>query len=144
MKLRHATRRELDREARGDAASWSSAACRRLLELIDHQTHRVLVAEEEGQVRAVLGISMDRADGESARTATIVELVVDPCHAQGGLGSLLLRFAENVALVDGCCRIKVDSRITGRGDAHCRPSPGRASPAEDQVFKLLRPLPAEC
>lgn len=144
MKLRHATRRELEQESPCGGARWSSAACRHLLELVDEETSRVLVAEEDGQLQAVLGLTMDRTGGEGERTATIVELVVDPRHAGRGLRSLLVRFAEDIAFIEGCCRIDVDPGIGDWGGGRSRPSRDDAGPSGDGGFKSLRNLHACC
>jgi GNAT superfamily N-acetyltransferase len=144
MKLRHATRHELEAEARCGGARWSSAACCHLLELVEEETSRVLVADDEGGLRAVLGLAMDRPGDSGERTATIVELAVDPTHAQQGLGSLLVRFAEDIALIEGCSRIEVDPQIEGWDDGDCWPSLGYAGPAGNGVFKALRRLHACC
>lgn len=144
MKLRHATRDDLEGEAHCGGARWSSEACRRLLELVDEECSRVLIAEEEGRMRAILGFTMDRAGGGGERTARIVEVVVDPHHSQRAIGSLLVRFAEGIALIEGCCRVEVDPRIEGWGDGRCWPSLGYAGPAGDWIYKPLRHLHAGC
>jgi ribosomal protein S18 acetylase RimI-like enzyme len=144
MRLRHATRHELETEARCGGARWSSAAVHRLLELVDDKTGRVLVADDDGGLRAVLGLAMDPAGDGGERTATIVELAVDPTHAQRGLGSLLVRFAEDIAFIEGCSRIEVDPHIEGWDDGECWPSLGYAGPAGAGVFKALRHLHACC
>ena len=144
MRVRHATRDELERETRSAGGGWSTAVCRRLLRLVGEESSRVLVAEENGHLRAVLGLRMDRAGGAGPRTARIVELALDPRQSQRGIGSLLVRFAEDIAFIEGCSRVDVDSSIEGWGDGECWPSLGYSGPAECGMFKSLRRLHAGC
>lgn len=138
MKIRHATHRELVREARRGTLTWSSAVCRRLLELIDDPLCRVLVAVEDGRCRAFLGLTMDRDRDADERRARIVELEVDPVHSRRGIGSRLVRFAERIALIEGCRRVDVDPRIEAWGDGRCWPSLGYGSWKEIGTWKPIR------
>lgn len=144
MRLRHATPEELTREARRGGARWSAAVCRRLLALAADASSRVLVAEEEGRLRAVLGLAMDRCHDGGERRARIVELAVDPAHSQRDIGSRLVRFAEGIALIEGCRRVEVDPRIQAWGDGRCWPSLGYAAPAGLGIFKPLGRRAAGC
>lgn len=139
MKLRHAHREELFREARrGGEPHWTSEVCRRLLALVDDPASRVLVADEDGRMLAVLGVTMDRRGAEAERRARIVEVEVDPARSHEGIGSRLVRFAEGIALIEGCLRVDVDPTVERWGGGRCWPSLGYRAPDHRSTFKSLR------
>ena len=138
VKIRHTDLHELDsRRARTDFA-WLRAACARLRSLPDHPSVRILIAEEDGQTRAVLGLRMFwGANGRLAK-AIICVLVVDPEHNRRGIGSRLVRFAEGIARINGCARVDVVRDLEGWGEGTCWMGLGYDDPGEG-LRKELRP-----
>lgn len=136
MKIRQAARHELDIECRMLDQPWFDAVSERLRDLPQHPFSRLLIAEEDGQPRAVLGLRLHWAgDGLLAR-AIISVLGVDPKHSRRGIGSRLIRFAEGIARIHGCRQVDVAPDLEGWRDGRCWSGLGYDSPGEG-LFKVL-------
>ena len=138
MKIRHTDLHELKRFGAGTRRSWLEAACARLRSLPDHPSSRFLVAEEDGQVRAVLGLRLYWGANSRLDKAIICVLVVDPEHNRHGIGSRLVRFAEGIARVHGCTRVDVVSDLDSWGEGGCWIGLGYDDPGAG-LRKVLRP-----
>ena len=137
MQIRHATPCELDRADDGRQPRWLETACTRLRRLASPPHGRVLVAEEDGETRAVLGLRMSWGANGRLVKATICILSVDPNHTGRGIGSRLVRFAEGIARIHGCDRVDVTPDLETWGDGHCWPSLGYSDPGPG-LHKVLR------
>jgi GNAT superfamily N-acetyltransferase len=100
------------------------AACASLQSLPDHPSVRILVAEEDGWTRAVLGLRMFWGANGRLVKAIICVLVVDPGHNRRGIGSRLVRFAEGIARIHGCTLVDVAPDLEGWEDGRCWPGLG--------------------
>ena len=117
--MRHATEFEIDASVAGTGAEWMRGACARLRKLVRDGWCRVLVAEENCEWIAVLGLALHPSeDGRPAR-ATICELAVHPDHTARGVGSRLVRFAEGIARIRGCVHVEVAPGLENWGDGCC-------------------------
>ncbi len=128
MRIRHATDHEFDRAAAGMDGGWLGAACVRLRRLVEDQWCRVLVAEEHGELIAVLGLVLHPPGSGRSTTATIRELRVHPYHLHRGIGSRLVRFAEGIARINGCRKVEVPHDLVAWGDGRCWPGLGYEDP----------------
>jgi GNAT superfamily N-acetyltransferase len=136
MKIRQAARHELEIECRMLDQPWFDAVCERLRDLPHHPFSRLLIAEEDGQPRALLGLRLHwSGDGRLVR-ATISVLEVDPKHNGRGIGSRLIRFAEGIARINGCRQVDVAPDLEGWSDGRCWSGLGYDSPGEG-FFKVL-------
>ncbi len=119
MRIREITCSELGSTTGSKRPSWIESACELLENLPDHPGRRVLVAEEDGQPRALLGLKLHWSmDGRLAR-AIICVLRVDPRHNRRGIGSRLVRFAEGIARIHGCTRVDVAPGLERWCEGHC-------------------------
>jgi GNAT superfamily N-acetyltransferase len=107
MKIRQLARHELRAELARPDQPWLQALRLRLRDLPPHPHSRVLMAEEDGQPCALLGLRMYWDGGGRLRRVTIALLGVDPAHNRRGIGSRLVRFAEGIARINGCTRVDV-------------------------------------
>ncbi len=138
MKIRHTDLHDLVTCGSGAHQSWLEAACVRLRSLPDHPSVRILVAEEDGQTRAVLGLRLFwGANGRLAK-AIICVLVIDPEHDRRGIGSRLIRFAEGIARIHGFTRVDVVPDLEGWGEGRCWLGLGYDDPGAG-LRKVLRP-----
>jgi len=119
MKIRHTDLHELNRSYVGTRRSWLEAACARLGSLPDRSSSRILVAEEDGQVRAVLGLRLYWGAIGRLDRAIICVLMIDPEHNRRGIGSRLIRFAEGIVRVHGCTRVDVVPDLESWGEGRC-------------------------
>lgn len=119
MRVRHATLDDLRGSSRGPRPVWLAKAIRDLTGTADVHSSRVLVAEEDGRLRAVLGLRMERGCGGGIERAVVEVLTVDPEHFGRGIGSLLVRFAEGIARIHGCGRVDVANGLEGWGKGRC-------------------------
>lgn len=119
MRIRHTDLHGLKEAGLGAREPWLMAACARLRMLPGHSSSRILVAEEDGRTRAVLGLRLDWGANGRLDSATICVLAVDPEHVGRGIGSRLVRFAEGIARVHGCSRVDVMPGLEGWGQGHC-------------------------
>ena len=119
MKIRHSDPHELKEIVSGTRRSWLETAYARLRSLPDSSSSRILVDEEDGQARAVLGMRMYWGANGGLAKAIICVLVIDPCHDGRGIGSRLVRFAEGIARVHGCMRVDVVPDLKGWGEGRC-------------------------
>jgi len=140
MNIRQATSAELEAERRIVDRPWFEAVCERLRELPHPPFRRVLVAEEEGQPRAVLGLSLQWVGEGRLGRARICALGVEPERSRRGVGSLLVRFAEGIARVHGCHTVEVATHLEGWGDGRCWPGLGY-HPDDESLAKELRTAP---
>ena len=113
MRIRHTDLHGLAKAGFGAQTTWLMAACARLRRLPGHPSSRILVAEENGRTRAVLGLRLDWGANGRLDNATICVLSVDPEHDRRGIGSRLVRFAEGIARVHGCSRVDVMPGLEG-------------------------------
>ena len=138
MRIRHTDLQELKRSGAGKRRGWLAAACARLQSLPDHPSSRLLVAEEDGQARAALGLQLYwGANGRLVKTVICV-LVVDPEHNRRGIGARLVRFAEGIARVHGCNRVDVLPDLEKWGEGRCWQGLGYDDPGMG-LRKELRP-----
>ena len=138
MKIRHTDLHELETCAAGTRLSWLRAACVRLRSLPDRPSVRVLIVEEDGQTRAVLGLRMFWGANGNLVKAIICVLVVDPEHNRHGIGSRLVRFAEGIARIHGCTRVDVVPDLEDWGKGLCWVGLGYDDPGAG-LHKVLRP-----
>ena len=138
MRIRHTDLHELEASGAGRRRSWLGAAFARLRSLPDHPSSRFLVAEEEGQARAVLGLRLFWGANGRLDKAIIGVLVVDPEHNRRGIGSRLVRFAEGIARVHGCARVDVGPDLESWGGGLCWLGLGYDDPGAG-LRKMLRP-----
>ena len=129
MHIRQIDRSELNKLASDSCRQWLAAALQWIADLPDHPHGRILVALEEGQVRAVLGLELSIDLDERSRTAVIRGLTVSPEHGRRGIGSRLVRFAEGIAHVNGCPDMYVVPELVAWGDGRCWPSLGYGDPS---------------
>lgn len=119
MHIRQLHRRELETLLRELNRRWLEASAPGLLELPEFPDGRVLVADEDGEPRALLGLRFDAGCGERSRRAVISVLVVDPVHAHRGIASLLVRFAEGIVRLHGGSRLSVEPHLEGWCEGRC-------------------------
>jgi GNAT superfamily N-acetyltransferase len=119
MKIRQLARHELRVELSRPDRPWLQALCLRLRDLPPHPHSRVLIAEEDGQPRALLGMKLYWGGGGRLRRVTISVLGVDPEHNRRGIGSRLVRFAEGIARIHGCSRVDVAPDVEGWEGGRC-------------------------
>jgi len=136
MRIQQIDRTELEPQVSGSRRSWLAAALGRLLELPGHPQSRFLIAVEDGQPLAVLGLELERAIDGRLERAVIRVLEVDPEHDRRGIGSLLVRFAEGIARINGCDRVHVASGLEQWGGGQCWLSLGY----DDPGFGLSRDI----
>jgi len=126
MPIRHATNLDFAHAEKG--AHWLGAACDRLRLLLQNGLCRVLVAEENRKLTAVLVLVLNRPNGRHSGIATIRELRVHPDHDNRGIGSRLVRFAEGIARINGCWKVEVPPGLAGWGRGRCWPGLGYSEP----------------
>lgn len=119
MRIRHTDLHGLAEAGSGAQTPWLMAACARLRRLPGHPSSRILVAEEDGRTRAVLGLRLNWGANGRLNDATICVLAVDPEHGRRGIGARLVRFAEGIARVHGCSRVEVMPGLEGWGEGRC-------------------------
>ena len=136
MKIRQLARHELRAEYSRPDLTWLQALCLRLRDLPPHPHSRVLIAEEGGNPRALLGLRLYWDGGGSLRRVTIAVLGVDPEHNRQGIGSRLVRFAEGIARINGCSRVDVAPDVEGWADGRCWPGLGYDG-TDDGLQKVL-------
>lgn len=138
MKIRHTDLHELRESIAGTRRSWLESAWECLRSLPDQASSRFLVAEESGQVRAVLGLRLFWGANGNLAKAVISVLEVDPEHDRRGIGARLVRFAEGIARVHGCTRVDVVPDLEKWGEGHCWLGLGYDDPGAG-LRKELRP-----
>jgi len=138
MKIRHTDLHELKTSGAGTRRSWLEEACARLRSWPDHPSSRLLVAEEDEQARAVLGLRLYWGANGRLDRAIICVLVVDPAYNRRGIGSRLVRFAEGIARVHGCTRVDVVPDLESWGGGRCWLGLGYDDPGAG-LRKVLRP-----
>jgi len=138
MKIRHTDLRDLETCGSRARQPWLESACVRLRSLPDPPSVRILVAEEEGQTLAVLGLQLFWGANGRLDKAIIGVLVVDPEHNRHGIGSRLVRFAEGIARVHGCARVEVEPGLENWGGGLCWSGLGYDDPGAG-LRKVLRP-----
>jgi len=105
MRIQHIHRSELARPASKQRRPWLEATLDRLLELPGYPRNRILVAAEGELVHAVLGLELTWTTDGRLECATIRVLEIDPDHFDRGIGSRLVRVAEDIAHINGCDRV---------------------------------------
>jgi ribosomal protein S18 acetylase RimI-like enzyme len=138
MKIRHTDLHEVRESIAGTRRSWLEPAWECLQSLPDQTSSRFLVAEENGQVRAVLGLRLYWGANGRLDRAIICVLVVDPKYNRRGIGSRLVRFAEGIARVYGCARVEVEPNLENWGGGLCWSGLGYDDPGAG-LHKVLRP-----
>jgi ribosomal protein S18 acetylase RimI-like enzyme len=139
MRIRHTDLHGLEEAGLGARKPWLMAACARLRILPDQSSSRILVAEEDGRTRAVLGLRLDWGANGRLDNATICVLAVDPEHDRRGIGSRLVRFAEGIARVHGCSRVDVIAGLEEWGRGRCWTGLGYDDSVEG-LHKVFRPF----
>jgi GNAT superfamily N-acetyltransferase len=128
MHIRHVDRTELASLISGSRRPWLAAVSDRLLELPDHPRNRILIADDGGQTRAILGLELEWTAGGRLKIATISVLEVDPEGEDRGIGSRLVRFAEDIAHIKGCDHLRLAPGLERWGGGLCRPTLGCDNP----------------
>ena len=141
MRVRHATLDELSRATGASQPPWLGAAVLGLHEMADPHSSRVLVAEEDGRVRGVLGLGFEWGRDGRLERAVVEVLVIDPEHDRRGIGSRLVRFAEGIVRIHGCTRVEVAPGLEDWGGGQCWGSLGYDGP-DNQLSKEL-PQPGQ-
>jgi hypothetical protein len=100
------------------AETWLDAVCRRLRELPEDPGRRILIAEEGGRLRAVLGLIVQWTGNGGPRRARICVLGAAPGHRRAVV-ALLVRFAEGLARVHGCQVVEVVDQAAVWGGSDC-------------------------
>ncbi|MCU0232530.1 MAG: GNAT family N-acetyltransferase [Thermoanaerobaculales bacterium] len=139
MHIRQLDRGETDIVLRNATRRWLRAAVIRLAELPEYPDGRVLVAEEGLEPRAVLGLRLNWMRGERGLTALIAVLAVDPDHAHRGIGSLLVRFAEGIARLNGFSCLCVDPPLEQWCGGRCWAALGYGDPGPELAKRLGSP-----
>jgi GNAT superfamily N-acetyltransferase len=119
MHIREIDRDEFESSVVGAPQRWLAAARDRICEPAVSPLGRILIAVEEGRIRAVLGLELQWAGDGRVRRATIRVLEVDPEHDRRGIGARLIRFAEGIARVKGCARVHVAPGLERWGSGGC-------------------------
>jgi GNAT superfamily N-acetyltransferase len=80
-----------------------------LQKMADSDAYQVLLAEDEGQVVGLLGLSFRHTLFHAAPSALIDELVVEQRHHRRGVGQQLMAEAMERCRAAGCCEIEVST-----------------------------------
>jgi ribosomal protein S18 acetylase RimI-like enzyme len=80
-----------------------------LRKMADSDVYQVLLAEDEGQVVGLLGLSFRHTLFHPAPSALIDELVVEQGHHRRGVGRQLIAEAIERCRAAGCCEIEVST-----------------------------------
>lgn len=144
MQIRHSNRREIERLHLKTGRSWIGDVCESLCRFPEHPNGRVLIAEEDGEPRAVLGLEMIWATGGRLVQATIRILAVDPEHDNRGFGSRVVRFAEGIARINGCRRVLVAPPLEQWSCGHCWGLLGYDDPGAGLQKTLRSPVESTC
>ena len=80
-----------------------------LRKMADGDAYQVLLAEDEGQVVGLLGLSFRHTLFHPAPSALIDELVVEGGHRGRGVGQQLMAEAMKRCRAAGCCEIEVST-----------------------------------
>jgi ribosomal protein S18 acetylase RimI-like enzyme len=80
-----------------------------LRKMADSDVYQVLLAEDEGQVVGLLGLSFRHTLFHPAPSALIDELVVERGHHRRGVGRQLIAEAIERCRAAGCCEIEVST-----------------------------------
>jgi ribosomal protein S18 acetylase RimI-like enzyme len=80
-----------------------------LRKMADSDAYQVLLAEDEGQVVGLLGLSFRHTLFHPAPSALIDELVVEQGHRRRGVGQRLMAEAIERCRAAGCCEIEVST-----------------------------------
>ena len=140
MRIRQLARHEIRSELARPDQPWLQALCLRLRDLPPHPHNRVLIAEEDGNPRALLGLRLYWGGGGRLRRVIIAVLGVDPAHNRQGIGSRLIRFAEGIARIHGCTRVDVAPDLGRWEEGRCWPGLGYEGDG-DGLAKELRSAP---
>ncbi len=144
MQIRHASRQELENRHLNDRRPWVAEVCENLRRFPEHPNGRILIAEEESEPRAVLGLEMVWAGSGRLVQATIRVLAVDPDHNDRGFGSRLVRFAEGIARINGCRRVRVAPSLEQWSCGHCWGLLGYDDPGAGLQKTLRSPIENTC
>lgn len=144
MRIQHILRSELTSPGSGPRRPWLKAASKRLLTLPDHPGSRILFAVEDGRTHAILGLELQWAADGHVERAIIHVLDVDPDHDDGGVGWRLLRFAEDIAHINGCRRLSVAPGLERWNGGRCRLTHGRGDLGRGSSRDITPPLRRGC
>ena len=144
MRIQHIDRNELASPASGSSQPWLEAAFKRLLTLPNHPRSRILVATEDGRTHAILGLELKWAADGHVKRATIRVLEVDPDHDNRGVGSRLVRVAEDIAHINGCERVCVAPGLERSKDGPCRLTFGRYDVGRGFSRDIIPPIRRSC
>ncbi len=124
MHIRQIARSELFSPTSGSPEPWLVAASDRLRSLPDPPLGRILVAEDAGLTRAVLGLELRWAVDGRVECATIRVIGADPADPDSGVVTRLIRFAEGIAHVNRCDRVHLASGLGYQTAGTCRDAVG--------------------
>ena len=144
MRIRQLARNELGAGVPRPDRPWLQALCLRLRDLPPHPHSRLLIAEENGHPRALLGLELHWDGGGRLGRVTIAVLGVDPKHGRRGIGSRLVRFAEGIARVNGCKTVDVAAALEGWADGRCWAGLGYGGPVGGLQKVLDSPVHESC
>lgn len=88
------------------------------LEAYGNESSRVFVAMDNATVVGFLSFHAIPLFHQQAMLGRITAMAIDPLHFRQGIGSSLLKAAEDFAVRAGCSRIEVCSGDHREGDAH--------------------------
>lgn len=128
MRMRHATEFEIDDSVAETGTEWMRGVCGRLRKLANDGWCRVLLAEENGELIAVLGLALHPSEKDRPASATICELAVRPDQNRRDIDSLLVRFAEGIARIHGCLVVDVAPGLESWGNGSCWQGLGYENP----------------
>jgi ribosomal protein S18 acetylase RimI-like enzyme len=96
----------------------------------------VLVAEREGTVLGVAGVSQTQLLAQDAPACRVTALAVAPEARRRGVGAALLKAAEEIAREQGCFRVEV----TCRPDRHAAHALYRRLGFEERRYRFAKEL----
>lgn len=105
MRIQHIDHNELASLASRSRRPWLEAACSQLLVLPGHPRSRILAVVDGEWTSAILGLELIWENDGRLKCVTIRVLAVDPDHGGCGVGARLIRFAEDLAHINGCKRL---------------------------------------
>lgn len=144
MHIRHSDRKELEKSHLRNGRPWVADVCASLRRLPEHPNVRVLIAEEDGEPCAALGLEMVWARSGRLVQATIRILVIDPDYRDCGYGSRLVRFAEGIARINGCRQVSVAPPLEQWSCGHCWGLLGYDDPGRGLQKTLRSPIQKTC
>lgn len=144
MRIHNIHRNECAGPVSGTRPPWLDAAFDRLLELPDHPQSRVLVAAEGERIHAILGLELAWSASGRLENVTIRVLEIDPGVSDRGIGSRLIRVAEDIAHINGCERVCTAPGLERLAGGSCRITFGRFNPGGGPPRTIVPPRQRGC